>query len=434
MYGPMAKWVAEIDDPARLPEFIARAFTTATSGRPGPVVLALPEDMLTQVVQTADAQPYAPMQAQPGGAQIDQFAALLTSAERPLVIVGGSGWSQPAREALQRFAETSGVPMAASFRTQDIFDNMHAAYIGDVGIGINPKLAQRVKQCDLLVVLGARLGEMTTSGYTLIDIPEPQMKLVHVYAGPEELGRVYRPTLGIVSGMAAISSALAGLPKPSVDRFKSWREGARADYLEWTKPTQNPGDVQMGEIVSWLAQRLPADAIVSNGAGNYTAWVHRFYRYRGWRTQLAPTSGSMGYGLPAAVAAKIVHPERIAVCFAGDGCLQMTMQEFGTACQAGANIVLVVVNNGMYGTIRMHQEREYPARKVGTDLHNPDFVAWAKSYGAAGFLVEKTEQFAPAFEAALKAGTPAVIEIRLDPEAINPRTTLSAIRQAASKA
>jgi len=434
MYGQMAKWVAEVEDPARLPEFIARAFHTATSGRPGPVVLALPEDMLTQIVETADAQAYTPMQAHPGAAQMEEFASLLAKAERPLVIVGGSGWTQPARESLRQFAEKSGVPMAASFRTQDIFDNTHESYVGDVGIGINPKLAERVKGCDLLIVLGARLGEMTTSGYSLIAIPEPQMKLVHVYAGAEELGRVYRPTLGMVAGMAGIAAALAALAKPSSDRFKAWRAGARADYLDWIKPTKNPGSVQMGEIVTWLAQRLPDDAIICNGAGNYTAWVHRFYRYRGWRTQLAPTSGSMGYGLPAAVAAKIVHPERIVVCFAGDGCLQMTMQEFGTACQAGANIVLVVVNNGMYGTIRMHQEREYPARKVGTDLHNPDFVAWAKSYGAAGHLVEKTEQFVPAFETALGAKTPSVIEIRLDPEAINPRTTLSAIRQAAQAA
>ena len=326
------------------------------------------------------------------------------------------------------------MPIAASFRTQDIFDNTHSHYVGDVGIGVNPKLAQRVTQNDLLIVLGARLGEMTTSGYTLIDIPEPQMKLVHVYPGAEEMGRVYRPTLGIVSGMAPFSAALAGLPASTNERFKAWREQARADYLDWVKPTQNPGAVQMGEIVQWLAQRLPQDAVICNGAGNYTAWVHRFYRYRGWRTQLAPTSGSMGYGLPASVAAKIVHPDRIVVCFAGDGCLQMTMQEFGTACQAGANIVLVVVNNGMYGTIRMHQEREYPTRKVGTDLHNPDFVAWAKSYGAAGHLVEKTEQFVPAFEAALQANTPVVIEVRLDPEAINPRTSLSALRTAAQAA
>ncbi|MGE0151703.1 MAG: thiamine pyrophosphate-binding protein [Reyranellaceae bacterium] len=430
MYGQMAKWVAEVEDPARLPEFVARAFHTATSGRQGPVVLALPEDMLTQIAQTADAQPYAPLQALPGASQMQELTGLLEGAQRPLVLVGGSGWTQAARENLARFAEKSGVPVAASFRTQDILDNRHASYIGDVGIGINPKLAQRVKESDLLLVLGARLGEMTTSGYTLIGIPEPQMKLVHVYPGAEELGRVYRPTLGIVSGMAGICAALASLPKPAGDRFKAWREAARADYLDWIKPTRNPGSVQMGEIVDWLRQRLPDDAVICNGAGNYTAWVHRFYRYRGWRTQLAPTSGSMGYGLPASVAAKIVHPERVAVCFAGDGCLQMTMQEFGTACQAGANIVLVVVNNGMYGTIRMHQEREYPARPVGTDLVNPDFVAWAQAYGAAGWRVERTEDFAPAFEAALQAKTPSVIEVRLDPEAINPRTTLSAIRQA----
>jgi len=434
MYGQMAIWVAQIDDPARLPEFISRAFHVATSGRQGPVVLALPEDMLTQVVETADAQPYAAVQARPGSEQMAELATLLGNAERPLVIVGGSGWSQPAREQLMAFAERSGVPVAASFRTQDIFDNTHASYVGDVGIGINPKLAQRVKESDLLIVLGARLGEMTTSGYTLIDIPEPQMKLVHVYPGAEEMGRVYRPSLAIVAGMAGISAALAGLPEPAGDRFKSWRTGAREDYLDWVKPTENPGDVQMGEIVQWLAQRLPQDAVVCNGAGNYTAWVHRFYRYRGWRTQLAPTSGSMGYGLPASVAAKIVHPDRVVVCFAGDGCLQMTMQEFGTACQAGANIIVVVVNNGMYGTIRMHQEREYPTRKSGTDLHSPDFVAWAKSYGASGWLVKRTEEFAPAFEGAMAAGTPAVIEIRLDPEAINPRTTLSAIRKASQQA
>ena len=434
MFGQMAKWVAEIDDPARIPEFVSRAFHTATSGRPGPVVLALPEDMLTQTAVVRDALPYAPAQAAPAPGQLAELTALLRAAERPLIMVGGSGWTQPARDDLRKFSEAWGVPVTASFRTQDIFDNGHANYAGDVGIGVNPALAARVKGCDLLLVLGARLGEMTTSGYTLIDIPEPQMKLVHVYAGAEELGRVYRPTLGIVSGMAAISQGLAGLPAPGADRFRVWREDARRDYLDWVRPTAGPGAVQMAEIVSWLAGRLPDDAIVCNGAGNYTAWVHRFYRYRGWRTQLAPTSGSMGYGLPAAVAAGIVSPERIVVCFAGDGCLQMTMQEFGTACQAGAGLVLIVVNNGMYGTIRMHQEREYPTRVVGTDLANPDFVAWAASYGAPGELVERTEQFAPAFERALShaqtARKPAVIEIRLDPDAINPRTTLSAIRQA----
>jgi len=434
MYGQMAKWVAEIEDPARVPEFLSRAFHVATSGRPGPVVLALPEDMLTEVATVADAQPYAPMQARPGADQMRELAGLLRAASRPLAIVGGSGWTPAARAALMGFAEAWGVPVAASFRTQDIFDNRHESYVGDVGIGINPKLAARVKECDLLLVIGARLGEMTSSGYTLVDIPEPQMKLVHVYAGAEELGRVYRPTLGIVSGMASFAEALATLEPPAGDSWRDWRGRARADYLDWVRPTANPGPVQMGEIVGWLADRLPDDAIVCNGAGNYTAWVHRFYRYRGWRTQLAPTSGSMGYGLPAAVAAAIVHPERIVVCVAGDGCLQMTMQEFGTACQAGARLILVVVNNGMYGTIRMHQEREYPTRRVGTDLHNPDFVAWAKSYAAAAHLVQRTEEFAPAFEAALREKAPTVIEIRLDPEAINPRTTLEAIRQAALKA
>ncbi len=431
MYGQMAKWVAEIDDAARIPEFISRAFYTALSGRPGPVVLALPEDMLTSLATVADAEPWQAVHSAPGPEAMTALQKALEAAQKPLVIVGGSGWGAQACADLQRFAENFDLPVGNSFRCQDLFDNSHDCYAGDVAIGINPKLAQRVRDADVLLVLGARLGEMTTSGYTLVGIPMPKQRLIHVYAGPEELGRVYRPELGIVSSMHGVAAALAALPVPQTKPWSNERRTARQDYLEWTKPTQNPGAVQMAEIIAWLRDRLPEDAILTNGAGNYATWVHRFYRHRRYRTQLAPTSGSMGYGLPASVAAKLVHPQRVVIAFAGDGCLQMTMQEFGTACQHDANIILIVVNNGMYGTIRMHQEREYPARVEGTQLRNPDFVAWAKSYGAVGWKVERTEDFAPTFELALKANSPSLIEIRLDPEAINPRTTLSAIRAAA---
>jgi len=360
-----------------------------------------------------------------------ELAALLARSERPLVIAGGGGWSAEAVADLRQFVEKFDLPIGISFRSQDVFDNGHECYAGDIAIGINPKLAQRVRDADLLLVLGARLGEMTTSGYTLIDIPAPRQKLVHVYPDPEELGRVYQPSLGIVSSMQGAAAALAGLAPAAEKSRREWRESTHRDYLDWSVPTSSPGAVQMAQIVAWLRERLPADAILTNGAGNYATWIHRFYRHRRYRTQLAPTSGSMGYGLPASVAAKLVHPERIVVAFAGDGCLQMTMQEFGTACQHDAKIILVVVNNGMYGTIRMHQEREYPARVEGTQLRNPDFVAWAKAYGAVGWKVERTEEFAPAFEQAVQAATPALIEIRLDPEAITPRTTLAAIRAAA---
>jgi acetolactate synthase-1/2/3 large subunit len=431
MYGQMAKWVAEIDDAARIPEFISRAFYTAMSGRPGPVVLALPEDMLTSLATVADAEPFQAVHSEPGAAALTELRAMLEQAKQPLAIVGGGGWSAQACADLQRFVENFDLPVGNSFRCQDLFDNNHDGYAGDVAIGINPKLAQRVRDADVLLVLGARLGEMTTSGYSLVDIPTPRQKLIHVYAGPDELGRVYQPSLGIVASMRGMTAALAQLPPPAATPWSAWRQAARQDYLDWTKPTENPGPVQMAQVIASLRDSLPADAILTNGAGNYATWVHRFYRHRRFRTQLAPTSGSMGYGLPAAVAAKLVHPERTVIAFAGDGCLQMTMQEFGTACQHNANIILIVVNNGMYGTIRMHQEREYPARVSGTELRNPDFVAWAKSYGAPGWKVERTEDFAAALAQARQARMPALIEIRLDPEAINPRTTLSAIRQAA---
>jgi acetolactate synthase-1/2/3 large subunit len=352
------------------------------------------------------------------------------------VILGGTVWTREACGDLRAFAESSGLPVACSFRFQDLFDNRHDHYAGDVGIGINPRLAERVRNADLLLVVGARLGEMTTGAYTLVEPPRPKQKLVHVHAGAEELGRVYQGELLINSGMPQIAAALKNL-KVEGNLWKAWREQARADYLEWTKPAANPGKVQLAEIVAWLRERLPEDAIIANGAGNFAGWISRFYRYPGLRTQVAPTNGSMGYGVPAGVAAKVAHPERVVVSINGDGDFLMNGQELATAVQYRLPIVFIVVNNGMYGTIRMHQEREYPARVYGTTLVNPDFAALARAYGASGETVEDTAQFAPAFERAIKtaeaAGKPALLEVRIDPQAITTSTTLDAIRARALK-
>ena len=427
MFGPLAKWVAQIDRAERVPEFISRAFHTATSGRPGPVVLALPEDMLTATAELADVPRYQLVQAHPSKEDVARIRALLEKAERPLLVVGGSCWDESAYGDLRRFAEANALPVGCAFRYQDHFDNAHPNYAGDIGIGVNPKLAQRVKDADLLLVIGARLGEMTTGGYTLVESPVPKQKLVHVHPGAEELGRVHRGELMVNAASAPMLAALAAMPAVQ-PRWKAWTESARADYEAWTARRENPGRVQMWDVVAALEARVKPDAIYTNGAGNYTAWVHRFHRHRLPHTQLAPTSGAMGYGVPAAIAAKILHPAREVISFAGDGCFLMNGQELATAVQYGANVVFIVVNNGMYGTIRMHQEKHYPGRVSGTDLVNPDFVAYARAFGAHGELVEDTAQFAPALERALGAGRPALIEIRLDPQAITPNTTLDAIR------
>jgi acetolactate synthase-1/2/3 large subunit len=434
MFGPMVKWVAEIDDAARIPELVSQAFHRAMNGRPGPVVLALPEDMLTDMVTVGDAGHYKVSRPHPGEEEMAAFRDLLARAERPLVILGGGGWDADAVGGFRRFAEANNLPVGCAFRCQDLFDNTSDNYAGDVGIGINPKLAQRIKDSDLLIAIGARLGEMTTSGYTLIDIPVPAQKLIHVHAGVEELGRVYQASLPINSGMAAFVRALGKLPAISARRWDGWTRAARTDYLENLRHAPIPGKLQMGEIMAWLRQRLPADAILTNGAGNYATWSHRFYQYRQFRTQLGPTNGSMGYGVPAGVAAKLVAPDRIVVSFNGDGCFMMNGQELATAVQYGANVVFLVINNGMYGTIRMHQEKTYPGRVSGTELHNPDFVALGRAYGAHAELVEQTADFAPAFERALAAGRPALLELRIDPEAITPKASLSQLREAALKA
>ena len=437
MFGEMAKWVAQIDRADRIPEYLAHAFQTATSGRQGPVVLALPEDMLAARAAVADTAAYAPVRASASGAQIGSLRAMLARAQRPIVLLGGSGWTPAACQDLRAFAEANRLPVTCAFRFQDLFDNNHPNYAGDVGIGINPKLAARVRESDLVLAIGPRLGEMTTSGYTLFAAPVPAQTIVHVHAGAEELGRVYQGELLINSGMPQMAAALAAMAPVEAKAWRAWTAAARADYLEWTRRRSMPGRVQLWDIVDYLKQRLPEDAILSNGAGNYSSWLHRYYPHRRFRTQLAPTSGAMGYGVPAGIAAKLVHPQRTVVSWNGDGCFLMCGQELATAAQYGARVIFIVVNNGMYGTIRMHQEREYPARVHGTALANPDFVLLARAYGAHGELVEETSQFAPAFERALAAtgtgGKPALIELRIDPQAITPNTTLDALREQALK-
>lgn len=430
MFAPLAKWAEQIEDPARIPEIIARAFQVATSGRPGPVVLALPEDVLAESADVEDALPCRPVEPQPGADELAWARALLERAQRPLMIVGGGGWSaQTARDATA-FAEASGLPTAVSFRRQDYVDNRSEAYVGHLGLGPDPGLAQRVRDADVLLVVGARLGEVTTSGYELIAPPRPRQRLIHVHAGIEELGRVYQPELAI---NAASGPFFAAIEPVDGSRWASWREEARAGYLVWSRHERGPWALDLAEVVAQLRERLPAEAIVATGAGNFSVWAHRFHRFSVYRTQLSPGNGAMGYGVPAAVAAKIVHPERPVICFAGDGDFQMTGQELATAVQEEAAIVVLVVNNGMYGTIRMHQERTYPGRVIGTTLLNPDFAALARAYGAHGETVERNEEFLPAFERALASGRPALLELRVDPEAITPRQTISQLRDQAAR-
>ena len=431
MFDGQSKWAAEITEPARIPELVSRAFHRAVSGRPGPVVLALPEDLLSEACEVEDAGPYRVVQAHPGAEDLAATRELLAVAERPLMLVGGGTWSAEASRDVMAFAEANGLPAAAAFRWQDAFDNHHRLYIGDAGLAVNPALARRITEADLLLVVGPRLGEAATSGYTLVDVPRPRQKLVHVHPGAEELGRVYQADVPINSGLPQFCAAARALEPVDGSRWTAWAEAARTDYLAHIEPRPAPGGVNVSEIVAWLRERLPRNAIVTNGAGNYTVWAHRFYQFSEYRTQLAPTSGAMGYGVPAAVAAKVVCPDRIVVCFSGDGDFLMCGQELATAVQYDLAVVILVINNGMYGTIRMHQERQFPGRVYGTDLVNPDFAALARAFGACGEIVERTEEFAAAFERALAAGGPALLELRVDPEAITPRATLSEIREAA---
>ena len=434
MFGQMAKWVAQIDDPRRIPEYMSHAFHTATSGRPGPVVLSLPEDVLSDACQAMPGAPaYQRVAAAPAPQQIERLRSLLEGAKKPMLIAGGSGWTQQACDDLRTFVEKWQLPIGLAFRFQDTLDNEHPNYAGDVGLGINPALAKRIQDADVLLALGPRLGEATTGGYTLLDIPKTKQTLIHVHQGAEELGRVYAADLPIVSGMPEIASMLAQLKAPVKPAWEGSAKEAHGAYLEWRKPRKIPGDVQLGEIMLQLREHLPKDAILTNGAGNYATWLHRHFAYRHFRSQLAPTSGAMGYGVPAAIAAKSMYPDRTVIAFAGDGCFMMSSPEIATAMQYDLPVIFIVVNNSHYGTIRMHQERHYPNRVHGTGLTNPDFVAFAQSFGAHGELVERTEDFMPAFRRAQESKLPAVIEIRLPQEASTPGATLEQVREQGRK-
>jgi len=439
MFGQMTKWVAQIDLASRIPEYVARAFQTATSGRPGPVVLALPEDLLGQTADVEDAACHQPVQSAPTDAQIEAVRRLLGQSRAPLVLLGGAGWTEAACDDLRRFAEANHLPVACAFRCQDLFDNRHANYVGDVGIGINPKLAQRVRDADLLLAIGPRLGEMTTGGYSLLSVPRPRQTLVHVHQGIEELGRVYQAHTMIGSGMPQIAGRLAAMMPIASPTWSSATQEARADYEAWQAHAPVYGAerprLDLWQVVQMLRATVPADTIITNGAGNFSTWAHRYWRYGGLRTQLAPTAGSMGYGVPAGIAAKLVAPERTVVTFAGDGDFLMTAQELATAALYQAGVLILVFNNGMYGTIRMHQERHHPARVIGTELANPRFDQLAEAYGGFGAVVEASGQFGPALERALAftraRRMPAVIELRTDVQVITPGMTLAAIRAGA---
>lgn len=429
-FGDIAKWVVEIDDAARIPELVTRAFAVATSGRPGPVIVSLPEDMLVSEVDAPHALPFTPVETRPGDAELNQLEKLLGEAKRPFVILGGTRWSEDAVAHMRQIAEHWALPVGVSFRRQMLFDHLHKNYAGDVGIGLNPKLAAAIKDADLILLIGGRFGEMPSSDYTLMKSPYPDQKLVHVHVDANELGRVYRPTLAINASPAAFVEAFASRKPQAAPVWGSETKQHHADYLAWsTPPKTGPGAVQMGPIMDYLEGALPEDAIICNGAGNFATWMHRFHRFRRFNTQAAPTSGSMGYGVPAGVGAKSVFPDREVIVWAGDGDFLMHGQEFATAVKYDLPLIVVILNNGIYGTIRMHQERDYPGRVSGTSLKNPDFAAYARAFGGHGETVETTEAFAPAFERAKASSKPAIIEIKLDPEAITPARTLTDIRE-----
>ena len=422
MYGSLAKWIAEIDRIDRIPEYVSRAFHVSLSGRQGPVVLSLPEDMLSREAGVLDALPANPAQQMVCDELIDEVIDRLKKAQSPFVIIGGSGWSADVAQNLGVFAAALGLPVGASFRCQDYLDNRHPNYVGDVGIAPNPKLAEQVRNSDCLLVLGARLGEMTSSGYSLFEIPNPKQGLIHIHADADEIGRVYRPEFGLVCCAADFLARAVNLTEGLSQQSPAM---ARMSYEKWQEPSATPGAVKMEQIIHHLSQVLAEDAIITNGAGNYAAWLHRYFCYKSYRSQLAPTSGSMGYGLPAAVAAKLNHPDREVICLAGDGCFQMTMQEFGTAVQYGVKIIVIVINNGVYGTIRMHQQLEYPDRPSGTTMLNPDFAKLATCYGCSGEVVTMTQDFEAAFTRAQASETSTIIELRTDPAAISPRTPIA---------
>ncbi|MFB8343892.1 thiamine pyrophosphate-binding protein [Brucella cytisi] len=435
VFGSMAKWATEIDAAERIPEVVSRAFHVAMSGRPGPVVVALPEDMLVEQSRVAQSRPYVPASAVPSSDDIAKLLQLIEKSTAPLIIAGGSAWSKQSVDALAQAADSLNLPVAVSFRRQSLFSADRPNFVGDIGVGSNPKLVEYAKKSDLIILIGGRLSELPSQSYTLLNIPCPDQTFVHVHPGSTEIGRVYRPDLSFnVTPVSFLNALNLVLPQQTDKHSKHVLEGRKL-YIEWSENfTTVPGEFNLGAAICALRAELPADAIICNGAGNYATWVHRFYRFRSFASQLAPTCGSMGYGVPAGVAAKRVDPDRTVVVFAGDGCFLMNGQEFATAVQYGLNLVVVVVDNGMYGTIRMHQEREYPGRVVATALKNPDFAAYARTFGGHGETVTATDEFMPAFRRALAAGKPAIVHCVTDPEALTPARSLSQIRQDAYQA
>ena len=431
MFGWTAKWAVQADSVDALPEILARAFSVACSGRPGPVVIALPSDVLAAQTAGVIGGASEAVQPAPSAADLARLRELLGEARRPLMIVGGGGWTQAACEGIVRFAEANGLPTCVSFRRQDRFDNTHANYAGDLAYAPDPALAARVEAADLILAVGTRLSDVATRAYTAIEAPQPRQTLIHVYPDPDELGRILAPTLAINSSVPNFVAALDTFDAVDGAAWAGWLAEARADYAATLKPVLCPGGLDMNEVVRIVRDRLPADAIITNDAGNFAQWLQRYYPFRRFRTQIAPCNGAMGYGVPAGIAAKVVEPERPVVTFVGDGGFLMTGSEIATAMQFGLAPVIIVVNNGMFGTIRNHQERDFPGRVSGTDLRNPDFAKYAESFGAFAATVRRTADFAPAFEEALACGRVAVLDLHLDPDAISPRTTLSALREAA---
>lgn len=430
-FGPLVKWAAEVDDTRRLPEYISRAFHVAMSGRPGPVVLALPEDMLSAEVEVQDLPAVAPAPAAVGPAQVSAVLEKLDAAEKPLIVAGGPLWTPQATADLTRFAEARGLPVAVSFRRQDYMDNRHPNYVGDLGVGMRPDLKAALVEADTLLVLGSRFGDVPSGGYT-VDPAAPGKTIIHVHPDPDELGRVFRPDLAITVAAPAMLAELAAENGPGRPEWAAWRERLRAGYEAWLEPVETPGAVKLENIVAALGRHLPQGCVIANGAGNYNMWLHRYHQFTAPKSYLGATSGSMGYGFPAAIAAAL-ETGGPAVAWVGDGCFQMTLNELSTAVQYGAQVITIVANNGRYGTIRMHQERSYPGRVSGTDLANPDFAGLARAYGAHGETVATDAQFGPAFERALASGGPAVIDLQLDPEALTTSQTLSEIRAQSGK-
>jgi acetolactate synthase-1/2/3 large subunit len=433
MFGQVTKWTAQIEDAARIPEYIARAFHVAMSGRPGPVALALPEDMLRDRVAVSNTPAYAVHRSSPSNDAMDSLRQMMAEASKPLLLVGGGGWDQAACDDIMAFAQQNNLPTMASFRCLDFVDQTAKQYVGDMTTGTNPKLAAAVKECDLLICAGARLGEITTQGYELITVPNPQMKLVHVHASAEELGSVYQPTLGIQAGPQGFASSARAM-EPVARTWDSWTSTCRADFTEWATPREYGGELDLGVCMMELQKRMQPDSIVTVDAGNFSGWPMRFLRFSRRYTFAAPTSGAMGYSVPAAVAASLTYPDRLVFGFVGDGGFMMTSQELATALQYGGKPIMLVFNNGMYGTIRMHQERHHTGRYIATDLHNPDFDALMKAYGGYSETVEKTEEFGPAIDRAIASGKASLIEIRMDPEIISTTTTLSKMQEAARAA